>query len=86
MPIAEKRLIVQMAAEDLTFAFQYQAGYFPEYLVFTFKIVQSIIYLIIQWKLISDFKKSNENIQIQTQILKVVKFIFFFRPANCFNK
>jgi AraC-like DNA-binding protein len=78
MPIAEKRHIVQMAAEDLTFAFQYQAGYFPEYLVFTFKIVQSIIYLIIQWKLISDFKKSNENIQIQTQILKVVKWLKTF--------
>ena len=78
MPIAEKRLIVQMAAEDLTYAFQYQVGYIPEYLVFAFKIVQSIIYLIIQWKLISDFKKSNENIQIQTQILKVVKWLKTF--------
>lgn len=78
MPIQQKILIVEMAANDLTYAFKYQAGYFPEYLSFALKILQSVIYLIIQWKLIIDFKKTNNNTQIQTQILKVVKWLKIF--------
>ena len=78
MPIAEKKLIVQMTSDDISYAFRYQAGYLPEYLIFVFKILQSILYLIIQWKLIVDFKKENKNIPIESQIKKVVKWLKIF--------
>ena len=78
MPIAEKKLIVQMTSDDISYAFRYQAGYLPEYLIFVFKILQSLLYLIVQWKLIVDFKKENENIPIESQIKKVVKWLKIF--------
>ena len=78
MPIAEKKLIVLLASYDLSYAFRYQAGYFPEYLIFAIKILQSILYLIFQWKLIVGFKKENKNIPIQSQIKKVVKWLKIF--------
>ncbi len=78
MPIAEKKLIVLLASYDLSYSFRYQAGYFPEYLIFAIKILQSILYLIVQWKLIGGFKKENKNIPIQSQIKKVVKWLKIF--------
>lgn len=78
MPMDAKRVIVQKVTEDLIFAFKYQAGYLPEYLVFSLKILQTLIYLILQWSLIINFKKQNNNLLIQIQIIKVVKWLKVF--------
>ena len=78
IPIAEKKWIVQLTSDDISYAFRYQAGYLPEYVIFVFKIIQSILYLIVQWKLIVDFKKENKNIPIESQIKKVVKWLKIF--------
>ena len=78
MPIAEKKLIVQMTSDDISYAFRYQAGYLPEYVIFVFKIIQSILYLIFQWKLIIDLKIENINILIESQIKKVANWLKIF--------
>lgn len=78
LPIIEKREIVQKVSEDIVFGLKYQAGYFAESAIFYFKIIQALVYLILQWNLISKFKKNNANQKIQLQLSMVVKWVKTF--------
>ena len=78
LPINEKREIVQKVSEDIVFGLKYQAGYFAESAIFYFKIIQALVYLILQWNLIIKFKKNNTNQKIQLQLSLVVKWVKVF--------
>ena len=75
LPIIEKSMIVQLAIKNNSTSHQYQAGIVPESVSFIFRILQSLIYLIFQWKLIFQFKKVKINIEFDKQIKVVLKWL-----------
>lgn len=81
IPIAEKKVIVQAVTNNLDLTYQYQAGLLPESYTFVIRLIQSFIYLIFQWKLIVKFKKQNSIIEIQHQIIMVLKWLKIFTWA-----
>lgn len=78
IPIEDKREIVKMATEDMTFGFRYQAGILPEYIIFYSRIIQGLVYLILQWQMILGFRKENREQVIQNQITQVIKWVKTF--------
>ena len=82
IPIAEKKVIVQAVTKNLDLTYQYQAGLLPESYTFIFRLIQSFIYLIFQWKLIINFKKENSIFEIQHQIGVVLKWLKIFTWTN----
>ena len=75
LPIIEKSMIVQLAIKNYSTSYQYQAGIVPESVSFIFRILQSLIYLIFQWRLIFQFKKIKINIEFDKQIKVVLKWL-----------
>jgi AraC-like DNA-binding protein len=75
LPIIEKSMIVQLAIKNYSTSYQYQAGIVPESVSFIFRILQSIIYLIFQWRLIFQFKTVKINIEFDKQIKVVLKWL-----------
>lgn len=75
LPIIEKSIIVQSAVKNYSTTYQYQVGIVPESLSFIVRILQTLIYLIFQWRLIFQFKKDNINIEFDKQIKEVLKWL-----------
>ena len=75
LPIIEKSMIVQLAIKNYSTSYQYQAGIVPESVSFIFRILQSLIYLIFQWRLIFQFKKVKINIEFDKQIKVVLNWL-----------
>lgn len=75
LPIIEKSIIVQSAVKNYSTTYQYQVGIVPESVSFIFRILQTLIYLIFQWRLIFQFKKDNINIEFDKQIKEVLKWL-----------
>ncbi len=82
LPIAEKSLIVKAAIKDFNSTYKYKAGIFPESVSFLFRIFQTLIYMLFQWKLIIQFKKENNNLEINNQITAVLKWLKLFTWAS----
>ena len=47
-----------------------------------FRILQNLIYLIFQWKLIITFNKQNKNIEVEKQINNVIKWLKIFTSLS----
>ena len=75
LPIIEKSMIVQLAIKNYSTSYQYQAGIVPESVSFIFRILQSLIYLIFQWRIIFQFKKIKINIEFDKHIKVVLKWL-----------
>jgi AraC-like DNA-binding protein len=75
LPIFEKSIIVQTVVKNYSTTYQYQVGIVPESVSFIARILQTFIYIIFQWKLIFQFKKSNINIEFDKQIKAVIKWL-----------
>lgn len=78
LPLHEKRLIVSKVSENLLFGIKYQAGYVSESYLFYFKVLQTLIYLIFQWRVIIKFKKNSTGQNIPLQLSVVVKWVKVF--------
>ena len=78
MPIEQKKVIVQMTSDDISYALKYQAGIFPETYLYVLKLLQTLVYLFFQWRLIFLFKKENINKTIEDQIKRVIKWLKAF--------
>jgi len=75
LPVIEKSMIVQLTVKNYSTTYQYQVGIVPESVSFIVRILQTLIYLIFQWRLIFQFKKDNINIEFDKQIKEVLKWL-----------
>jgi AraC-like DNA-binding protein len=75
LPTVEKSMIVQLAIKNYSTSYQYQAGIVPESVSFIFRILQALIYLIFQWRLIFQFKKIKISIEFDKQIKVVLNWL-----------
>ena len=75
LPISNKKDIIQELLKDINTSYKIQVGYISEYIVNIFRILQNLIYLIFQWKLIITFNKQNKNIEVEKQINNVIKWL-----------
>lgn len=82
LPINEKRLIVIAASKDINLTYKYNAGIIPESLTYIFRTLQTLIYLIFQWRLILKYNKENQNSLVENQIKAVVKWLKIFTWAS----
>ena len=82
LPTQVKLEIVNATTRDLNQTYKYQAGYIPEHLAYIFRIFQTLVYLVFQWRLILDYKKNNVNILVQNQISAIVKWLKIFTWAS----
>jgi AraC-like DNA-binding protein len=82
LPTQIKLDIVNATTKDLNQAYKYQAGYIPEELVYLFRIFQTLVYLVFQWRLIINYKKNNNNALIENQINAIVKWLKIFTWAS----
>ena len=78
LSIQEKRDVVKLVSEQLTMAFTMKSGVLPEWVIFGLKIIQSLVYLTLQWRLIIEFKKENSNTRFEKQIKIIVKWLRVF--------
>jgi len=82
LPISQKNDIVVGLLKDLNTSYKIQVGYLSEYFINIFRILQSLIYLIFQWKLIITFNKQNKNIEVEKQINNVIKWLKIFTSLS----
>jgi AraC-like DNA-binding protein len=82
LPTVEKSMIVQLAIKNYSTSYQYQAGIVPESVSFIFRILQALIYLIFQWRLIFQFKKIKISIEFDKQIKVVLKWLKILTYAS----
>jgi AraC-like DNA-binding protein len=82
LPISNKKDIVVALLKDINTSYKLQLGYLSEYAINIFRIFQSLIYLIFQWKLIITFNKQNKNIEIEKQINNVIKWLKIFTSLS----
>lgn len=82
LPISNKIKIVSELLEDINTSYKNQVGFLSEYVINVFRILQSLIYLIFQWKLIITFNKQNKNIQVEKQINNVIKWLRIFTSIS----
>jgi AraC-like DNA-binding protein len=82
LPISHKKEILLLLLKDLNGFIKIQVGYLPEYVFNFFRIFQSLIYLIFQWKLIITFNKQNKNNAIEKQINNVIKWLQIFTSTS----
>ena len=75
LPISNKKDIIQELFKDINTSYKIQVGYLSEYIINIFRILQNLIYLIFQWKLIITFNKQNKNIEVEKQINNVIKWL-----------
>ena len=82
LPITNKKDIIQELLKDINTSYKIQVGYLSEYIVNIFRILQNLIYLIFQWKLIITFNKQNKNIEVEKQINNVIKWLRIFTSLS----
>lgn len=82
LPITNKKDIIQELLKDINISYKIQVGYLSEYIVNIFRILQNLIYLIFQWKLIITFNKQNKNIEVEKQINNVIKWLRIFTSLS----
>jgi AraC-like DNA-binding protein len=82
LPISNKKDIIQELLKDINTSYKIQLGYISEYIVNIFRILQNLIYLIFQWKLIITFNKQNKNIEVEKQINNVIKWLRIFTSLS----
>ena len=82
LPIAEKAVIVKTIVNDMSMVDKYNFGFIPEKLYFIFIPIQSIFYVILQWRLLFQYKKSNKQIEVQNQLDIVMKWIKIFTASS----
>ena len=82
LPISNKKDIIQELLKDINTSYNIQVGYISEYIVNIFRILQNLIYLIFQWKLIITFNKQNKNIEVEKQINNVIKWLRIFTSLS----
>ena len=75
LPGSEKLMIVQLAIKNYRTTYQNQIGIVPEGVIFIYRLLQALIYLIFQWRLILQFKKENINIEFDKQIKRVLNWL-----------
>lgn len=76
--------VIRKIISDKNVAIEFQLGLFPETIFHISRIVQSIIYLVLQWLFIFKFHKSNKTILIEEQIKSVIRWLKVFTWANTF--
>ena len=82
LPISHKKEIVLGLVKDLNTSDKIQVGYLSEFVFNAFRIFQSLIYLIFQWKLIITFNKKNKNNAVEKQINNVIKWLRIFTSTS----
>lgn len=82
LPIAEKAIIVKSIVNDMSIANKYNFGYIPEKLFLIFIPIQTTFYVILQWRLLFQYKKSNNQIEVQNQLDIVIKWIKIFNASS----
>jgi AraC-like DNA-binding protein len=82
LPIAEKAIIVKSIVNDMSMADKYNFGLIPEKLFFIFIPIQTIFYVILQWRLLFQYKKNNKQIEVQNQLNIVIKWIKIFTSSS----
>ena len=82
LPISNKKDIIQELFKDINTSYKIQVGYLSEYIINIFRILQNLIYLIFQWKLIITFNKQNKNIEVEKQINNVIKWLRIFTSLS----
>jgi AraC-like DNA-binding protein len=82
LPISNKKDIIQELFKDINTSYKIQVGYLSEYIINIFRILQNLIYLILQWKLIITFNKQNKNIEVEKQINNVIKWLSIFTSLS----
>ena len=82
LPISNKKDIIQDLLKDINISYKIQVGYLSEYIINIFRILQNLIYLIFQWKLIITFNKQNKNIEVEKQIDNVIKWLRIFTSLS----
>ena len=82
LPIAEKAIIVKSIVNDMSKADKYNFGFIPEKLFFIFIPIQTIFYVILQWRLLFIYKKSNKQIEVQNQLDIIIKWIKIFNASS----
>jgi len=82
LPIAEKAIIVKSIVNDMSKADKYNFGFIPEKLFFIFIPIQTTFYVILQWRLLFQYQKSNKQIEVQNQLNIVIKWIKIFTSSS----
>ena len=82
LPISHKKEIVLGLVKDLNTSDKIQVGYLSEFVFNAFRIFQSLIYLIFQWKLIITFNKKNKNNAVEKQINNVIIWLRIFTSTS----
>ena len=82
LPIAEKAIIVKSIVNDMSKADKYNFGFIPEKLFFIFIPIQTTYYVILQWRLLFQYKKNNKQIEVQNQLNIVIKWIKIFTASS----
>ena len=82
LPISNKKDIIQELFKDINTSYKIQVGILSEYIINIFRILQNLIYLIFQWKLIITFNKQNKNIEVEKQINNVIKWLRIFTSLS----
>lgn len=78
LPMNEKREVVNQILKNMDLSYTYQAGIIPEKITNGLRIVQLMIYLIFQWRLIFKYKKNNTVLQFENQIKEILKWLKIF--------
>ena len=78
LPIAEKAIIVKSIVNDMSIANKYNFGFIPEKLFLIFIPLQTTFYVILQWRLLFQYRKSNKQIEVQNQ-LDFIRIISFYK-------
>ncbi len=82
LPIGNKKDIILELLKDINISYKIQVGYLSEYIINIFRILQNLIYLIFQWKLIITFNKQNKNNEVEKQINNVIKWLRIFTSLS----
>jgi len=82
LPIAEKIIIVKSIVNDMNMAHKYNFGFIPEKLFFIFIPIQTTFYVILQWRLLFQYKKNNKQIEVQNQLNIVIKWVRIFTACS----
>jgi len=82
LPIAEKIIIVKSIVNDMNVAHKYNFGFIPEKLFFIFIPIQTTFYVILQWRLLFQYKKNNKQIEVQNQLNIVIKWVRIFTACS----
>lgn len=76
--------VINKVISDKNLAIEYQLGILPEKTFHIIRIIQSLVYIILQWKVILNFHKTNRTKQIAIQIKVVIRWLKVFTWANTF--